>query len=160
MRKVGSLLFALALAGCTAFEAEPELQCTLMGCDDEVTLKLGSAQELYADVMPITFGVCLAEVCRWWTFDARDSKWCTLVAKEDYGWPASCSVHQGEMEMRVPLVNRQQGELPVTLTIHSNDGTVLFEGQNTPTIEARYPNGYECDKDWPCYSGSADFRHR
>jgi len=48
-------------------------------------------------------------------------------------------------------------DIPVTVSITSYDGRKLFEGQNTVTPSPFYPNGYECDKNHPCYTAKAIF---
>lgn len=128
--------------------------CSLMGCTDSVELALGSPQKRYSQELPLSIHACVAETCQSWTLDAHS---CELTTGEfDSGYMC---IRGGEQQVRLSFQRfpRTASELPVTLTIHAYDGTKLFEGQKTATIAPFYPNGYECDKNNPCYSGKVDF---
>lgn len=158
MRTLIFPILALALIGCTRSE-DGLGGCTLIGCSDTVTLSLGNPHERYSDEMPLTFRSCLAEVCRSWTLDDGEGpRSCIQIAEEKYHPLARCDVdYQQQVRIVLPLDTRAEAELPVALTIYSKGGATLFEGQEMAKVKPTYPNGYECDKDYPCYGGSVDF---
>jgi len=147
------LLLAMVGSGC-AKEGD-ERGCTAIGCTDKVTLELGSPHRRHADALPLTLRGCVGENCASWTLDAEDCKPAGEEAQRFLYW---CFLdYREQVEIAIPLPERGERELPVTLAIHSKDGTKLFEGQETVKIAPYYPNGYECDKYYPCFAGKADF---
>lgn len=127
--------------------------CSLVDCSSGVGVRLGSPHEKYAEEMPLEIDACVAGDCRTWIVDKNASHLCT--GKE----PTSthyCFVKEESISLLLSH-NEGPGDVPVAVTIRSKDGATLFEGQETVKLEPLYPNGYECDKNSPCYSGSADF---
>lgn len=142
-------LLASGLGGCVR---EPMI-CTLMDCSNGVSLRLGSPHERYAEEMPLRIEACVEEVCRTWILDKTPNLECRL---QDEDLHVHCFRNANE-QLSLQFHQKRTDESPVSVTIRSKDGATLFEGQETVKLEPFYPNGYECDKKNPCYSGSADF---
>lgn len=157
MRVMTIPILALTLCGCAIFGGEEPLTCSQVGCEDSITLEVGSLHEKYGDEMPLTIQACVAETCRSWILDADRPRPCKPSAEEVNEHSFCYFDSKEQLRITFPHSMRAEGELPVSLTIHSKDGKKLLEEQQTVRIEPRYPNGYECDKNHPCYGGSVDF---
>lgn len=141
-------LLATSLGGCGV----RALECTAMGCERAVDVRLGSLHERFADEMPLTIEGCAGKGCQIWIVDNEARELC----KRESPGLSRCSVEDDSISLM--LVHDQGPEdVSVAVTIRSKDGATLFEKQASVAVEPFYPNGYECDKNSPCYTASVDF---
>jgi len=124
-----------------------------MDCSDNVRIELGSLLERHSGELPLSLHACVGETCRTWSVDANR---CEAPGGEpEPGY--RCVVVDGQVRLSLWPSPRASNEISVSLTIHGASGAKLFEGSETVTLEPYYPNGYECDKDRPCYVATVDF---
>lgn len=150
MRRRIVLLLALVASGCVLTE---ERSCTAVGCDDTVTVELGSPHLQWADELPLTLRSCIGESCAYWVLDAKGCN--PMVAETPQYW---CHIDfQQRVVLWISSPVRGAREVAVSVTLQSRDGNELFTGEKSGTLEPYYPNGYECDKHNPCWQATVDF---
>lgn len=153
MRTLPFSTLVLALCGCL-FDAEEPTLCTLMGCSNNVRIHLDRPHERYSDLLPLRIDACVAETCRSWSIDDES---CEPIGGGSA--PKNCwhgLDGEGWVSFDFPAPSRA-ADLPVTVRVSAYAGRNLFEGEDTVKVSPYYPNGYECDKDHPCYSGGVEF---
>lgn len=139
------------LGGCGVSEDEMKW-CSLAECADKVRIELGGPMERHAEELPLSLQACVGETCRSWTVDANRCEYPDGRPDPAY-W---CVVVDGQVRLDLWPSPRASNEVPVSVTIHGTSGVKLFESSQTVTLEPFYPNGYECDKDRPCYVATVD----
>lgn len=144
------------VSGCS-----DELSCTLIGCVNGVTFKLGKPAEAFASGLPLTIEVCVdAAPCNKVTVDAKAGAQPTCTAVDAPSAPfASCNVAEDgsvEVSMMSEVIKGAAESHEAHVTIRDAADAVVLDKKAPVSITESYPNGEECGP--ACYDGTAEIK--
>lgn len=133
-------------------------ECTLIGCESFLTVKLGTVAATYSTGLPISMEICVnTTVCTTFEVDqsAGSSPSCEQMLSAAN---ATCSVGlSGEVDVTVSLagLTPMGGKVASSVKIRDAMGSVVFDELLNAAVSELRPNGESCPP--LCYQGSVSY---
>jgi hypothetical protein len=155
MKKTSTLLLIMALAAALGSCSSPSV-CTLIACENGVSVVLTGAAVKFAADLPVTVKACVETSCSSFTIQPTGtSPICTSL---DSGATLCTIDGEGTVVLTtVPLPAGLDGgvSVPVEASVTNAMGTSLFDGKDMVTLVATQPAGPNCGP--PCLEAEAPF---
>ncbi len=132
--------------------------CTEIGCYSGATVTVTGAVAAWDSMLPMKLDVCAAG-CKPFRVDREAGVGGTIClpaySTDQFGtW--RCSIAAGNVVLTVPV--RGSGSQSISLVATNDANSELFRRMGSVEVAAFYPNGYDCDKDFPCFQGKTELQ--
>ena len=157
MNAARPLLLATFAVVSACAPAATSHSCTLVGCEDGVSVDVGPLATRFGDKLPLAVHVCVDAVCDDVTIASAND--CHRTAMTGPSGPVPPLVilcvpgSSGGIALRASVTGGlTSGSHVVAVTIAGGDGTGLYSHADTVTLTESRPNGPTCDP--VCHQGS------
>jgi hypothetical protein len=130
--------------------------CTEIGCSSGATVTVVGAVAAWDSMLPMNLEVC-ADGCKQFKVERVEGRAaCTGPgsAGPQFGSWQCVTNDAGNLVIVIPV--SKAGSQTLSLVATNDTGTQLFQRTGSVEVVPFYANGYDCDKDHPCFQGTTD----
>jgi hypothetical protein len=148
-----AVVAATALAGAWLLPTGCSTKgCTEIGCSSDVRVTVAGAVAAWDSMLPMNVNVCVDD-CRQFKIE-RDASGTTCSGSGDLSW--QCVIYAGNVTFVAPV--HGAGSREISLVVTNDANAELFRRTASVAVSPYYANGYDCDKDYPCFQGTTEIQ--